>query len=140
MADDPISGMVFKMMQQSGMEPEEKLRAFPMKEAQREMLTAVLKHAVTPREFRPGDLVHYAGGWGPFNKRARSGLEHMFFRYLDMSSHEDQKRIADADDIEFQTLPTIDCLIFGYDGEGVRFNLSCSALLSPGPVPDQADD
>jgi hypothetical protein len=109
--------------------------SFPMKEAQADMLRQVVER-VRSKVARPslklGDPVHYGPGIGPMKSNAKEALVFIFWRYLNLDTTEDDRRIAMATESDIYTFPTIDCLIAWFSGQEVQFHLSCSQLLLPG--------
>ncbi len=110
----------------------------PLKEAQDDMLREMLAQvrSAGSRRLEPGAEVHYAAGYGAMVRHARVGLVHRFWRYLDLSSMEDQHRVSEATEIELVVFPHLDCLTVSFDGRNFRFALSCSAMLRLGPLPE----
>lgn len=109
---------------------EEALPVFPMREAQREMLAELVLATSTARRFKKGDPVHYRGPVGPQKQEVIDALVMVFWRYLVADDGEDQVRVDQAHESVLMTLPYVDCLVAYYDGQKVKFHLSCSAMLT----------
>lgn len=113
---------------------EAKPHIFPMKEAQHEMLRhAVERSQISGRDFQRGDAVHFGPGLGQFTADTKARMVFIFWRWLDLDTTDDKRRLIEGLGDALIAMPNVDCLIAFYSGENaVRFHIASSCLLLPG--------
>lgn len=112
--------------------------SFPLPEAQRMELTAILRDYETVHGFTHGDFVRWKRGMGPMMNERRPKIVFMFWKMLDRAHADDAEQIAARTGVEISTIQSPDCLVARAECGTLIFDVAQVAMLDPAPEAESA--